>query len=150
MEVEHAKCFGNGGWQEIIVFRYDNLSDEQKKFVTNGCGDDVFNVPDLIFNDACCRHDFYYWLGHTDIDRRNADKQFLRNMLDAAYNHNCPKGWKIFYIIMAIVYYIAVRLFSSANFYYGPSYKTMDDLNREMRDAKILGPTVDTNTTESS
>lgn len=83
-------------------------------------------VPNWLFKASCDHHDFNYWLGHTEEDRRRADWQFYRAMIEDA---NRASWWRRpFARARAWVYYRAVRWWAAGFFYYGPHERTREDL----------------------
>ena len=122
----------------MTVVEYDQLSAEQREWMINGCGPGAlsFLVPDLIFRDACNRHDFDYWRGFTDWHRQDADWRFLQNMLAACDALPWWKRWA--YKAAAWRYWAAVRLFGNRRifgktpFHYRSGFATWDELRLEM------------------
>jgi len=117
--------------------RYEDLTQEEKDFLTDDCGNHLLDVPDFMWTESCRRHDFAYWYGHTKKDRKKADLRWYHDMLEAVdeadlelLNHG-----KWVYKMAATIYYVVVRLFSDKFFEYGDRYKTQEDLDKEMRDA---------------
>jgi len=112
--------------------RYRDLTEEMIQQLKdlkelNGCGSKGgwLNVPDWIFTASCWHHDFNYWLGGTEEDRKKADWQFYQAML---YDASKAVWWKRpWYRTMAWVYYKAVRQVSSVFFPYG-EMRTLEDL----------------------
>jgi len=113
--------------------KFDDLTIEQLHYISNGCGTWFLDIPDLLFTAACDRHDFGYWIGCTEEDRKVADWDFYLNIKIIVSDLPWYKRW--WYTGLAWVYYKAVRLFGSSTFYYGPSKKTLEDLEEEMRNA---------------
>lgn len=112
--------------------RFGDLTDEQKDFIIDGCGKKggILDVPDWIFTASCAHHDFNYWLGHTEEDRKKADWQFYQAMLYDA--NNAPWYKRAWYKLMAWTYYRAVSTFAKEYFYYGDAERTLEDLEAEM------------------
>ena len=117
-----------------LEFWFDDLDQAEKEWIANGCGPKGgwFPVPEFGVDHAraCCVHDFFYWVGHTEFDRRNADRRFLRTLLMAADEQPWWSRW--YYVSMARIYYAAVRILGKGSFYYGPRYRTIGDLRAEM------------------
>jgi len=112
----------------MTKIRYNELTKEQKEVICNGCGGKggKLNPPDFMFTASCNHHDFNYWLGHTEEDRRKADKQFLEAMLN---DISVLPFWKRFFFRkIAYTYYKAVRLFGKSFFYYAKAERTKEDL----------------------
>jgi len=110
---------------------YESLTIKEKNFLTDDCGNHFLNVPDWVFTDACRRHDFAYWLGCTEKDREAADWRFYLDMLESTLTQ--PWYRRIHLIIMARMYYYAVRLFSGSFFYYSAHQRTQEDLDEQIR-----------------
>jgi hypothetical protein len=68
-----------------MTLRFRDLEPEERALICNGCGGKGhwFNPPDWLFKASCDHHDFNYWLGHTEEDRRRADWQFYVAMVGA-------------------------------------------------------------------
>jgi len=116
------------------MLRYSDLTNEQKKFICNGCGGKGGWVkpPNFIFKASCNQHDFYYWRGYTEEDKKRCDKKFYeltKEDIDDA-NVNTIKSW--YYHTWAYAYYKFVRAFGKKYFYYGTKSKTLDSLINEM------------------
>jgi hypothetical protein len=110
------------------MLRYRDLTPEQKTKICNGCGGKggFINPPEFLFHASCNQHDFYYWRGGTETDRKEADDTFYKFMqLDVVVEDNFIK--RNYYSLIAFVYYKAVRLFGRKYFNYGKR-KTKDDL----------------------
>ncbi len=115
------------------ALRYRNLTDEEKNAITNGCGakGGFISVPNFIFRASCRHHDFNYWLGNTEDDRRKADRQFYEAMKrDAAMVRSFWK--RLYYRAWAWIYYKAVTHFGVRYFNYADQQKTWEDLYEEM------------------
>lgn len=101
------------------VKKYNELTQEEKKAICNGCGGkgSFVPVPNFRFKASCNHHDYNYFLGGTEKDRLKADTQFLEAMiLDAGLNGNLFR--RIFYKFWAYIYYFAVRIFGKKYFNY--------------------------------
>lgn len=107
--------------------KYRDLTPEQKKLLCNGCGGkgSWVPVPDFRFSASCDHHDYNYLLGHTEEDRKKADDQFYKAMRDDA-------GWNMRHLILAWIYYRAVRWKGKKYFRYGKDYLTMEEFNEKM------------------
>lgn len=110
--------------------KYSDLTQEQKKIITNGCGGKGMGLkpPQFFFNASCNHHDFYYWRGGTEEDRTIADIQFLDAMWKDTELADNIFG-KLYNKTAALVYFSAVRLFGWHYFYYG-TMKTTYNLPR--------------------
>lgn len=107
--------------------RYSDLSTQDKINICNGCGrkGGWFNPPEFLFHASCNQHDFYYWRGGTEEDRKEADDLFYKFMKQDVAEGN----WYIrpFHYLVAFTYYTAVRISGKKAFQYG-----------EMKDATDL------------
>jgi len=122
-----------------MKFSYEDLTEEEKEFLTDGCGNHFLDVPDFLWTESCRRHDFEYWSGYTKEDRSAADWDWFWNMIsdvDRADRERLARS-PLVYKGLAFIYFIAVRLFSSKYFEYGDRYKTRADLEVEMKDGNI-------------
>jgi len=110
------------------MLHYRDLTPEQKTKICNGCGGKggFINPPEFLFHASCDHHDFLYWKGGVEEDRKKADDAFYSYMqLDTA-NEDCLIK-RVYYSVWAYTYYKAVRLFGSKYFSYGKQ-KTIEDL----------------------
>ena len=121
----------------MTSIRFAQLTDAQFQFLIesgelNGCGPKAkwLPVPDWIFTADCYRHDFNYWLGHTEADRYKADRQFYDAMWEDANNLPWYKRWAA--KTMAWIYYRAVRVFAGKFFYYAEQERSLEDLEELM------------------
>jgi len=109
------------------MLKYSDLTEEQKSKICNGCGakGGWFKAPNFLFKASCNQHDFYYWRGGEENDRKYADDMFYKYM-----KKDCAESkWyeKISHYLIAYLYYKAVRFFGEKFFSYG-KMKTKDDL----------------------
>lgn len=110
---------------------FENLTEAQLDYLVDDCGKPGFlDVPDFVFEIACQRHDFDYYVGCTSQDRYDADVRMYNTMCEAIELEPWYRRWYLYSIAWA--YYRAVRLFSSRFFYYGPQKRTLEDLQRHM------------------
>lgn len=119
-----------------MTLRFQDLTQEQQDFVSDDCGNHFLDVPDFMWTDACREHDFGYWLGCTENDRRRVDEAWYHQMLQAVDDTDSElfKYNKWVYKLLATLYFFAVRMFSWRFFNYGNSYKTQQDLVLEMEE----------------
>jgi hypothetical protein len=109
------------------LYYFEDISDEYKEFVGNGCGPKVASwIPELSFTSACQQHDLDYWLGGTEDDRKIADLRFYHNMIETANRHSWLDRW--FYKSVAWIYYQAVKRYGSNEFEYLNKSRTLDEL----------------------
>lgn len=102
---------------------YWELTPEQRKALTNGCGPGRFGsmvVSDrlwgLSIEEACRIHDYQYAVGETIEDKFEADRVFLNNMLrliDAA------GGW---WLLVALRRHAAVKYYRAVADFGGPFF----------------------------
>jgi len=78
-----------------------------------------------MFRADCDKHDFGYWVGGDDEDRLDTDARFFGAMVTDAAR---LKVWRRpFHLMMAYIYFRAVRFFGRRFFRYGTP-RTLDDL----------------------
>ncbi len=120
---------GNVNYHRI---RFKDLTTEQRNFICNGCGGKggFFKPPDFLEFACCNHHDFNYWLGYQEKDRKKADKQFYDAMITDVNNQ--PFYFKIPRWLQAKLYYLLVRKFGKKYFHYGICERNSFDLNLEM------------------
>lgn len=97
---------------------FKDLTLEERKLVCNGCGGKGgwFDPPEYRFHASCNLHDFKYWVGCTDADRKKADEEFYAAMLeDAKRGKNAFRRWWL--RRAAQRYYWAVRWFGGKYFH---------------------------------
>jgi hypothetical protein len=122
-----------------MKFAYEDLTSKEKAHLTDGCGNHFLDVPDFLWIEACNRHDFEYWSGFTSRHRSEADWDWFWNMLgevdkaDRVRLNHAPLVYKG----VALLYLVAVRLFSGKYFEYGDRHKTREDLEVEMKDGNV-------------
>ena len=97
--------------------KFEDLTKEEKDAICNGCGGKGSKIvpPHAVFFRACCdHHDYGYWRGGTEKDRKRCDKMFYMAM-----KKDC-KGlpWldRLRYKPWCWVYYRAVRQFGARYF----------------------------------
>jgi len=63
---------------------YWELEVNQKRKICNGCGAKGsklnFLIPQGVFTEACNIHDYMYYTGKTDEDKKVADRVFINNL----------------------------------------------------------------------
>ena len=86
------------------MLTWSDLSNEEKRAMSDGCGSKGFwvPIPNFMFKASCDQHDFYFWRGGSGSLRKKVDKEFLSAMLDDA-------GSKYRYKLWAYLYYYGVR-----------------------------------------
>lgn len=91
---------------------YEDLSVKQKdfflKYIWNGVGSREFvKPPALIFDEPSMYHDFAYFRGGTDEDRKQADKEFFHKAHDEVRK---KAVWqRPFYYTMSYVYFYGLK-----------------------------------------
>jgi len=107
--------------------KYEDLTEEEKNEIgIQGCGGkgSVIKPPHRIFfKTSCDKHDYSYFLGHTEADRLKADQGLYRAMIS-----DCKKlSWfkYIRYRPWCWFYYVAVRQFGKKYFYYSDCYNIL-------------------------
>ena len=110
------------------MLHYRDLTPEQKKQICNGCGGKggFINPPEFLFHASCNHHDFFYWRGGKEEDRKKADLAFYKYMTLDIVNED-SRFKRMYYSAWAYTYYKAVRIFGKKYFNYGKQ-KTMKDL----------------------
>ncbi|TSA45878.1 hypothetical protein D4R52_01625 [bacterium] len=105
------------------MIRYRDLTEAQKIIMCNGCGPKAgwLPVPEFFCHASCDHHDFNYWIGHTEGDRRKADLEFLQEMLKDANVDPIKQT-------ISITYWLAVRVFGAACFHYAEKERDETDL----------------------
>ena len=115
------------------MLEYKQLTDKQKQFICNGCGGKggFINPPEFLFNACCNHHDFLYYRGCTEDDRKKADDKFYQLMKE---DINLSSWYmKPHYHLWAFTYYQSVRLIGKKFFYYADKPKEMNDLILDIR-----------------
>ena len=98
---------------------YKDLTKEQKLNICNGCGSKggFVKVPNFLFLASCNHHDFLYWIGGSETDRKIADDKFYKYMKkDVKAEKKICK--KIYYKSWAYTYYKMVCIFGKKYFNY--------------------------------
>jgi hypothetical protein len=109
---------------------FKDLTEEEKKLVCNGCGGKggLIDPPEFFFKASCNHHDFNYWRGCTESDRKKADKGFYEAMKEDVKLQ--PVFKRPFFYLMAWIYYRAVRWQGKKFFNYGDRRRTREDLEK--------------------
>lgn len=116
-------------------FRYEDMTTEEREFLCNGCGPKGFiiPIPEFIFTASCDHHDFNYWRGFEEADRKWSDEKFYSMMLWDSYAYKGFKGYR--YRFWAWTYFKFVRMCGWKFFPYGTRYLTHEDLLLKMKEA---------------
>ena len=99
--------------------KFNELTSNEIKKYCNGCGGKggFINPPEFLFHASCNHHDYLYYCGDTESDRKKADNSFYNYMrLDIANESRWYK--RVYYKIWAYTYFKTVRLFGSKYFNY--------------------------------
>lgn len=94
------------------MLEFDNLTKLQKEFflefIWNGVGSREFaKPPQLIFANASVYHDFAYFRGGNESDRKIADKDFFhRSHSSTRKQHTYTRP---FYYVMSYVYFYGLK-----------------------------------------
>ncbi len=117
-----------------MSLNFEDLTEDQILEFWNGVGSNEFFIrpPHLIFGKASIKHDFYYFVGGNENDRKKADKLFLKECLDASKKQ---KHWykKYFYIFMSYIYYFGLRkLGNKGSFEFGKKAETWEQLRERI------------------
>jgi hypothetical protein len=102
---------------------YGIISEEEKCVLCNGCGPQNMSwlrpfIPQLVFEEAGNRHDFDYHVGGGYQEYARSNLRFLANCLLSVSN-NSPWHSIPYHLVMAVVYYLAVKLGGKASFHFG-------------------------------
>jgi len=121
--------------QTDIKIPYELLTKEQKEEICNGCGGKGGWIkPPLkaFFITSCNHHDYGYWCGVTESDRKGCDDGLLVSMTKDCTS--LPWYKFILYYPWCLLYYVGVRKVGNNFFYYGKVKRypapTQDQLNR--------------------
>jgi hypothetical protein len=102
---------------------YEEATAEEIAVLCNGCGPQNMAwlrpfIPQLVFEESGNRHDWDYWEGGGREAYWRANFRFLANCLLSVAN-NSPWHKVPFHLVMAGVYYLAVKFGGSASFHWG-------------------------------
>ena len=114
-----------------MILHYKDLTIKQIAKISNGCGGGktALFIPNFIFEADCCHHDFYYWRGGNIFDKLKADWLFYYYMIRDVkrQKHIEPK---VFYFLMATIYYIMVSVLGLPFFHFGKQ-RTINDIKQK-------------------
>lgn len=100
--------------------RWEDLSAYEKELVCDGgCGISIFGrkiVPDYVFRDVCCHHDFAFLRGGDARVRALVENAFAEELRFVVLTSNQPQRYKT----LAYFYKTATRRFSWLAWPYGP------------------------------
>jgi hypothetical protein len=101
------------------ALHFCDLTANEVRLICNGCGGkgSWINPPDGAFGEPCDWHDFEYWRGGTEADRKHSDFGFYTHMIEMA--NKSIWYMRPFMRLQAWTYYRAVRLFAQSFFHYG-------------------------------
>ena len=102
------------------MLSYSDLTPDQQRAIGNGCGGGktALFIPNFIFYADCNQHDFYYWRGGNLKHKIIADYWFYYYMVKDVGMEDCIVK-KVFYFLMATIYYIMVTVFGIFFFNWG-------------------------------
>jgi len=122
----------------VTPFRWRALLHREKLFleakgIVNGCGSRkgwrrFIRPPGKLFTASCKHHDFNYWLGGTEADRKWSDDAFLTRMLVDVQRLSYLNRWHG--KLRAYTFHLAVRTFGRGAFEHGEQkgWKDLTDL----------------------
>jgi len=106
---------------------YWELTETEKKQICNGCGGRGgklnFLIPQKHFQEACNIHDYMYYIGRTQEDKRKADAVLLYNLDTIVKNMKGIKKW--WYKKLAKTFYEAVHNFGDYYFWKDKRFKDL-------------------------
>lgn len=123
-------------FQTDIPVKYEDLTEDQKNEICNGCGGKGGLVKPpyrVFFNPICHRHDYDYWCGCSWWDKIKADWNLRQGMINAVkttgiqvlrdhlyFNEILIPDWAIrqIYYRWADAYFIGVSLAGKLYFYF--------------------------------
>ena len=113
---------------------FEKLTEYQKSVICNGCGGKggTVPVPQFMFSADCNEHDYHYWIGGTDEDRKAADDEFYSDLVFDADRAADRTFWlwrwpyRAWFRHVAMAYYLAVRSCGAKYFSFGPKKTTAD------------------------
>ena len=120
-----------------VIFRFKDLTEQQKSFFANGLGPEW--LPGWIltlftqqgswfFAEASWRHhDFGYARGFTWRHRLVCDWKFFRAMSRDAMSQDVPLKIPIA-LALSSLFFAAVVLFGWSSFHFGDRYRTLDEI----------------------
>lgn len=111
---------------------FEDLTADQINYFWNGVGSDhfLFNPPDLIFKEASKKHDFLFWMGGSEDERKAADSEFYYTCWRATLKNHL-QILRPFYFSASWLYYHCLKLFSKTAWEYCTEEekpKTWEDL----------------------
>jgi hypothetical protein len=112
---------------------YEEATAEEIAVLCNGCGPQNMRwlrpfIPQLVFEEAGNRHDWAYWVGGGYQEYGRANLRFLAECLLSVAD-NSPWKKAPFHLLMAAVYYLAVKFGGSASFYWG-AQRTQEEMHQ--------------------
>ena len=107
---------------------YWRLAEAEKKKICNGCGAKGTLLAKLLpqghFHEACNIHDYMYYIGKTDEDKKVADRVFINNLHRII--NTLPLIQKPMAKTLARIYYEAVAKFGYEAFWKDKIYPGME------------------------
>ena len=115
---------------------YEDLTPAQRQEICNGCGGKggIVKPPHRIFfRTSCNHHDYGYWKGCTEADRKAADQMLRKKMNEDVAT--LPWLKRIRYRPWCWVYYMAVRAAGGRFFHYADKKRYPIIITQEERSA---------------
>ena len=112
------------------MLKYSELTEAQKAEICNGCGakGGFIKPPNFIFKASCNQHDFYYWRGCNEDNRKTADEAFYKYMKIDIQDRDYGFLKKAWYHTWAWGYFKAVRVFGKKAFTFADEMRGLKDL----------------------
>ena len=104
-------------YQYYQKVKFEDVPEDIKDLISNGCGaaDSFFVPPHAIFFETCCaHHDYGYWVGGTETDRKRCDIKLREAMIKDC--NNLPWYKQLRYRPWCEFYYWGVRVSGSSSF----------------------------------
>jgi len=106
---------------------YWELTKAEKILICNACGGRGgklnFLIPQKHFQEACNIHDYMYYIGRTQEDKREADATLLYNLDQIVNQMSGIKKW--WYKKLAKTFYEAVSKFGDYYFWKGKRFEDL-------------------------
>jgi hypothetical protein len=105
------------------IKKFEDLTEKEIAEICNGCGGKGSYVKPphaVFFNASCNHHDYGYWKGGTEADRKTCDDKFYSEMVKDCKVLPWYKWLR--YRPWCYLYYLAVRKWGKKYFYYSNVY----------------------------
>ena len=106
-------------WQIQTKVKYKNITLAQKQEICNGCGGKggfVKPPHKIFFKVSCNHHDYSYWVGGAETDRKKADQGLYSAMIKDC--KELPWFKWLRYRPWCWIYYLGVRVIGRQFFWY--------------------------------